>query len=56
MRRREELYLADIVEACRDVVRFVGDVSLDDWIANEAVRRSLGDRPAQEPAAVSAIR
>ena len=42
--RREELYLADIVEACRDVVRFVDDVSLDDWIANDLVHYAVLQR------------
>ena len=44
MRRREELYLADIVDACRDVVRFVDGISLDDWIADELVHYAVLQR------------
>ena len=38
MPRRDELYLADVVEACRDVVRFVANLSLHDWLTNDLVR------------------
>ncbi len=31
MPRPEELYLADIVDACRDVVQFLHGLNLDDW-------------------------
>jgi hypothetical protein len=41
MPRRDELYLADVVEACRDVGRFVADLSLDDWLTNDLVRYAL---------------
>jgi len=41
MPRREELYLADIVEACRHVVRFVRGLSLDDWIDDALVQSAV---------------
>jgi uncharacterized protein with HEPN domain len=44
MPRRDELYLADVVEACRDVVRFVADLSLDDWLTNDLVRYAVLQR------------
>ena len=44
MPRREELYLADIVDACRDVARFTDGLSLDDWIADDIVHFAVLQR------------
>jgi uncharacterized protein with HEPN domain len=44
MPRRDELYLADVVEACRNVGRFVAELSLDDWLANDLVRYAVLQR------------
>ena len=44
MPRRDELYLADVVEACRDVVRFVADLTQDDWMKNDLVRYAVLQR------------
>ena len=38
MPRREELYLADILTACRHVAAFLDGRSLDDWIEIELLR------------------
>lgn len=46
MPRREELYLADIVIACRHVIRFLGGFSLDDWLASEVVQFAVLQRLA----------
>lgn len=38
MPRREELYLADILTACRHVAAFLDGRSLDDWIEDELLQ------------------
>lgn len=44
MPRREELYLADIVEACADVVQFLDGLLLDDWIASRVLQFAVLQR------------
>jgi uncharacterized protein with HEPN domain len=39
--RPEDLYLVDIVEACRDIVRFVGDRGPDEWASDELRRDAV---------------
>jgi uncharacterized protein with HEPN domain len=38
MPRREELYLGDILTACRPVAAFTAGKSLDDWIEDELLQ------------------
>jgi len=38
MPRREDLYLADILTACRHVATFLDGKSLDDWIDDELLQ------------------
>lgn len=44
MPRREELYLADIVDACRDVVQFLSGVTLDDWAGSRVLQFAVLQR------------
>jgi len=39
--RREQLYLADIVEAADEISEFVADVSRDDFLSNKLVRSAV---------------
>ena len=39
--RPEDLYLADIVEACHDVRRFVGGRDADEWYADKMARYAV---------------
>lgn len=39
--RPEDLYLADIVEACHDVRRFVGGRTPDEWYADKVSRYAV---------------
>jgi uncharacterized protein with HEPN domain len=57
--RRDELYLADIVEACMDVTAFLDGVSVDEWISNREKHYAvlarltvIGEAARQLPAAV----
>lgn len=44
MPRREELYLADIVDACRDVVQFLHGLNLDDWADSRVLQFAVLQR------------
>jgi uncharacterized protein with HEPN domain len=44
MPRREELYLADIDDACRDVVHFLADVTIDDWVDSRMLQFAVLQR------------
>jgi uncharacterized protein with HEPN domain len=44
MPRREELYLADIADACRDVVQFLSGVTLDDWAGSRILQFAVLQR------------
>jgi uncharacterized protein with HEPN domain len=39
--RREDLYLADIIEACQDILDFVGGRAADDWYADKQSRYAV---------------
>jgi uncharacterized protein with HEPN domain len=39
--RREDLYLVDIVEACRDIATFLANLSLDEWMADPLRRDAV---------------
>ena len=44
MPRREELYLADIDDACRDVIDFLDGLTLDDWIESRVLQFAVLQR------------